>query len=428
MTVVLTMMVRDEADIIAATIEHYLAQGIDHILVTDNASVDGTREILAEYAAVAPITIYDDPEHRKQQAAVVTRMARLAYTEHGADWVVNGDADEFLRAVDPSMTVADALAQIPHEIGAFTVPVVNLVGPVARRGAGFRRLTQRDERTTEALHAAGVLAHPTPNAIHVGSETVEVAHGNHFVSIEQQGEVPEHAALEVLHLPWRSSAQFERKTENMGRAYERNPALRPSANHHGMRDWRRMRAGVLLPFLSLRMPTAAELDAPGFTTDTSLVESLEQLEPVIPAQLAAALDDSQDEPFGSSEIEELRSLAAQLAPLDDVAQQDVVALRNEVDERNTELYDMRRAQQAQQHSPEVAARIAAEREEAWVQGLEAAAPARRALEGQLADAHERMALAERQRSEAQAALAALERQPVVRAARAVRRVASARRG
>ena len=49
--------VRDEADVIAATIEHHLAQGIDHLVVTDNGSVDGTLEILQAYAEVAPLVL-----------------------------------------------------------------------------------------------------------------------------------------------------------------------------------------------------------------------------------------------------------------------------------------------------------------------------------------------------------------------------------
>ncbi|MGC5076995.1 glycosyltransferase family 2 protein [Agrococcus sp. DT81.2] len=423
MTVVMTMMVRDEADIIAATIEHHLAQGIDRILVTDNASTDGTREILAEYAAIAPVTVFDDPEHRKQQAQVVTRMARLAFEEHGADWVLNGDADEFVRAVDPSLTVAEALERTPKEIGAFTVPVVNLVGAMARRGSGLRRLVLRDERTIEALRAAGVHAHPTPNAIHVGSPDVEVAHGNHFVSIEQRGEPPAEAALEVLHLPWRSSGQFERKTENMGRAYEQNPDLRPSANHHGMRDWRRMRAGVLLPFLARRMPVAEELDVPGFREDRSLVESLERLEPLLPARLAAVLDDSADAPFTTAEIQEQRALAELLAPLDQVAQDDIVALRDELDARNTELFQLRLERETIDAIPGVAARIAAEREDAWHAGLDAATPARLALEGQLADAREQAARAGAERDGVASQLQQLRAHPAIRAAAAVKRAA-----
>lgn len=422
MTVVMTMMVRDEADIIAATIEHHLAQGIDRILVTDNASVDGTREILAEYAAVAPVTVFDDPEHRKQQGEVVTRMARLAFEEHGADWVINGDADEFVRAVDPGMTVAEALERTPKSLGAFTVPVVNMVGPMARRGSGLRRLDRRDERTLEALRAAGVQAHPTPNAIHVGTADVEVAQGNHFVSIESHGQPPAEAAIEVLHLPWRSSTQFERKTENMGRGYDASPNLRPSANHHGMRDWRRLRAGVLLPFLSLRMPTDEELEQPGFVVDTSLAASLERLDAVLPERLSAVLDDRADEPFSADDLRELRSHARLLAPLDEVAHEELVALRDELDSRNSELYQLRLQIHALDGLPGLSERIATERQEAWEAGLAAGQPVRRALEGQVADAREQAATAAAERDAALARLAALRGHPAFRAAKAVRRV------
>lgn len=423
----MTMMVRDEADIIAATLEHHLAQGIDRILVTDNASTDGTREILDRYAAVAPVTVMHDGEHRKQQAQVVTRMARMAFDEHGADWVVNGDADEFLRPVDPALSLRDVFAAMPTSLGSFTAPVTNMVGPIARRGSGVRRLQRRDERSLEVLRAAGVLQHPTPNAIHVGSPDVEVAHGNHFVSIAQSGEVPAGLELEVLHLPWRSSEQFERKTENMGRGYEANPALRPSANHHGMRDWRRQKAGVLLPFLALRMPTADDLDAPGFVPDDSLARSLDALEPRVPELLAAALDDAGDEPFTTAEILELRERAELLSPLDRVAQDEIVALRAEVDARNADLYEARLTLADPSRDPELDARLRSEREQAWLRGVQHGQAVRDALEGQLADARGQAAHAFASRDAAIAELERIRAHPALRAVRMVRSAMPSRR-
>jgi glycosyltransferase involved in cell wall biosynthesis len=141
MKIVMTMMVRDEADIIAAVVEHSLAQGIDHLIVTDNASVDGTREILEEYEAKGVLTLLHDPEHKKQQAQVVTRMARAAAAEHGADWIINGDADEFVFARDRSLTVRQALEHYALELTTFRVPVVNMVGSFGREGSanGARR-------------------------------------------------------------------------------------------------------------------------------------------------------------------------------------------------------------------------------------------------------------------------------------------------
>ena len=322
MTVVLTMMVRDEADIIAATLEHHLAEGIDRILVTDNASVDGTREILADYARVAPVTVFDDPEHRKQQAEVVTRMARAAATEHAAEWVINGDADEFVLA--RSGTVAEALAAAPTSIGSFHVPVRNLVGPTARRGSGLlTRMRWRDERSHAQLEAAGVQAHPSANAIHSADTHVVVAQGNHAVSTRPRGDAPDAFGLEVLHVPWRSWEQFERKTINMGRGYEASPSLQPSANHHGMRDWRRWKAGILLPFYLARTPVDEGAFGEGFVRDDRLAERLGALEALLPALLAHAVDSSRDVPFPAEEVHALLERERDVHEIDRVFQAEI---------------------------------------------------------------------------------------------------------
>ena len=55
MRLIMTAMVRDEADIIASMLDHHLEQGVDHFVVTDNGSVDGTREILEDWLDGKPI-------------------------------------------------------------------------------------------------------------------------------------------------------------------------------------------------------------------------------------------------------------------------------------------------------------------------------------------------------------------------------------
>ena len=275
----MTMMVRDEADIIDAVIRFSLDQGVDLILVTDNGSVDGTVERLEEYVRAGQVVLQHEPRQLKEQYRAVTRMAREAYTEHGADWVINADADEFWLPVDRSLTLAEALAEIPPSVGAFPVPVVNMIGPIALSGPGFDRLVWRDNRSEGQLRDAGLRAHPTPNVVHVGSGDVDVAQGNHFVTIEQKGEPDPRFAIEVLHLPWRSWRQFEHKTEISGRAYASNPDLAPSPNHHGMKEYTRHLEGRLLPSYVLRFPTPEELErgaaAGDFVRDETLVEYLD---------------------------------------------------------------------------------------------------------------------------------------------------------
>jgi len=324
MTLAVTAMVRDEADLIRQWVEYHLAQGVDVMIVTDNASTDGTTEILREFADAGRLHLRHDPEHRKQQGAVVTAMAREAAVEHGATWVVNADADEFLAPVDRSLTLGEAFARLDPALRSFTVPVVNLVGPLAERGAGLDRLVWRDERSNEQLQEVGVLAQPTPNAVHVGDPDVVVAQGNHLVSIESAGAPPKELALEVLHLPWRSWHQLRRKVEMAGAGYEAAPDLRPSPNHHGMIDYARLGEGVLLPYAAARHVTDEEAAAGPFTRDETL--------PRFVAEHGLTTPDD-DVPLVASRAVDLAAAGRGLVARDRAAS----ALRQELVERGLEL-------------------------------------------------------------------------------------------
>lgn len=95
MKVVMTILVRNEDDIIGENLKYHLNNGVDHFIITDHHSTDGTRDILREYErqGVAEVRVEESNEHH--QAAWVTEMARKAHDTYGADWVINNDADEF---------------------------------------------------------------------------------------------------------------------------------------------------------------------------------------------------------------------------------------------------------------------------------------------------------------------------------------------
>jgi hypothetical protein len=241
----MTLMVRDEADIVGAMLTHHRSQGVDHVIVTDNASVDGTLDILQRFEREGFVTVWHDPEHRKQQWQTVTRMARYAATDLAADWVINADADEFWVARDPSETIRTVLERVPADIRVFSARVVNVTGAPARSGTGLQRLRLRDQRSEPTLRASGIPFHPTPDAVHRAHPDVEVAQGNHRATAPGWSEPELRDELEVLHLPWRSWSQYEYKVRVSGEAYLRNPDLAPSPRHHGMLDFRRMNEGWL---------------------------------------------------------------------------------------------------------------------------------------------------------------------------------------
>jgi hypothetical protein len=96
MRLVAVSIVKNEADIIEAFVRHTLA-GVDHHLVFDHASTDGTREILGALQAEGlPLTLFTDDALGNLQQARSNHLTRLAAERHAADWILPLDADEIL--------------------------------------------------------------------------------------------------------------------------------------------------------------------------------------------------------------------------------------------------------------------------------------------------------------------------------------------
>lgn len=207
MQLALTLLAKNEADVIDANIAYHLGAGVDFVVATDNGSTDGTLEILERYERDGVLELIREPSSDFRQGEWVTRMARRA-AERGAGWVINADADEFWwpRAGD----LKEVLDRLPERYGI----VHGVWRPFVARpddGSHFA------ERMTVRLSMQAAINDPTNpfrparKATHRAHPNVRVRDGNHDVEgaplVTLHGWYP----LEVFHLPLRSRTQVETK-------------------------------------------------------------------------------------------------------------------------------------------------------------------------------------------------------------------------
>ena len=140
MRLVAVSVVQNEADIIEAFVRHTRAW-VDHHLIFDHESTDGTRSILRQLQAEGlPLTLFcdDAPGHRQQARS--NHLTRLAAETYGADWILPLDADEILCGPDrPTLEqilarLADSQpASLPlHEYHASTADDPSIANPILR--------------------------------------------------------------------------------------------------------------------------------------------------------------------------------------------------------------------------------------------------------------------------------------------------------
>ncbi len=205
---VATTVLRNEIDIVEAFIRH-TAELVDHHLIVDHCSHDGTGEIVNSLRAEGiSLTLFRNDDPAYNQPAATNKLMRMAFDEHGADWVLPLDGDEFILGPDGT-GLHSALAEPPKHCGSLTYPFRTYHPHPSDDGAELnaaRRLTHRFVNETGEYHK--ILAHRSV-AKHAD---LHIRPGNHHLNIGDRYIEPAILpGFELAHFPVRSLGQYIRK-------------------------------------------------------------------------------------------------------------------------------------------------------------------------------------------------------------------------
>jgi Glycosyl transferase family 2 len=208
MKLVMTLLARDEADIVDAQIKFHLNAGVDFVIATDNLSQDGTTEILESHARAGQLHLIREDGEYLQQAEWITRMGRMAASEFGADWVIHSDADEFWWPRGDSLK--DVLASIPARYGIVRALLRHFVPRPDDESSFAERMTVRMS-SSAPINDPRSLFRPNLKIIHRADPSVNVSIGAQRLLDSSLVPLRGWYPVEFFHFPVRSLEQCERK-------------------------------------------------------------------------------------------------------------------------------------------------------------------------------------------------------------------------
>ena len=268
MNLVMTLLVRDEIDLVENNINFHLERGVDGVVAVDNGSTDGTREILEEMSKSAPIKVIDEPGRNYDQTRWVTRAALYARDEMGADWVLNNDADEFWVCNDGSLKDVISsfqnnntlLCQRRNMIWGYDSPDNQpwYSRLCARVNVPFQKPALQNIYD-QSLPCPFFYLNLPPKALVRTEGLVEITQGNHSAVFDTTKSAVE-APIDIFHFPVRSRSQFEQKIIQGGQAYENNTRFPESIGWHWRRWYRLYLDKGIDAALADALPSVATLE------------------------------------------------------------------------------------------------------------------------------------------------------------------------
>jgi tetratricopeptide (TPR) repeat protein len=238
---VMTLLVRDEEDIIGKNIEFHFNQGVDFIIVTDNGSVDRTKEILNAYSKQGKVFLIEEPSQDYAQAVWVNRMTKIAVDKYQATYVFHCDADEFWCASSGNLKTEITSSKE----NVLFVPLINVLLRSRSKQEHFPEdsvyavidpMVTRNLELDSKNENIYLFEYPPKVMFKTADGLFEVVQGNHNVVDTDSVRKGKSMDIRIYHFPVRSYQHFQQKVINGGSSYERNLQLGKSIGFH-WRNW-----------------------------------------------------------------------------------------------------------------------------------------------------------------------------------------------
>ncbi len=230
---IMTILVKDEADIIEANIRTHASLGVDAFAIMDNNSTDGTREILSQLQKEFEIIIIDESGDYNQ-AKWMKQLAVIAKDKLQADWVISNDADEFWLpknrlnlkenlAFKGSVLTVHRYNMLLHSKNFFN-SFYHVENPIF-----YSKIKQLSSK-----HLSIILTKIAPKTIINPYGLIYLRGGNHkalhIANIRDYlrsgyDKINRFKDIEVFHYPIRSYTQFEKNIKNRKRLLENSKKI-----------------------------------------------------------------------------------------------------------------------------------------------------------------------------------------------------------
>jgi glycosyltransferase involved in cell wall biosynthesis len=225
---IMTLLVKDEEDILEDNLIFHKYMGVDYFIVTDNNSTDRTPDILQKYRQMGWIKeIIEEHSTDYSQKEWVDRMVWRAKSRYHAEWVINADADELWYS--PVGSLKSEL--IDTHANVLLCDIKNVYPEENRVLTRWNRMVNPvDDKGQYELSPFSLFESQRHKVIHRTAGYLQIGKGNHKVIM-----FPRHkqeSNIRIYHYNIRGKQHFMHKMINGGQQCENNKS------RHGARHWR----------------------------------------------------------------------------------------------------------------------------------------------------------------------------------------------